>query len=151
MTKTESTIAELQQRVAELSRVVALQDEADTLSVQSKFGKGRGGEIVAVIRLVSDATGIPTRDILGTRRSWEIAEARHKVCFLLRKLLKDMPLTAIASAINRTDHSTVMFAVRKIEHRMDTSAKFKVEMRQLMHRCVGSLVKDYPNSLKEAA
>jgi chromosomal replication initiation ATPase DnaA len=151
VTQTESTIEELQCRIAELSRIVALQDEADALAVQSKFGKSRGGEIVAVVRLVSEATGIPTRDILGTKRSWEVAEARHKVCFLLRKLLKDMSLTAIATAINRIDHATVVFAVRKIEGRMASSAEFSRGMRELMQKCVLFLSENHPRSLKEAA
>lgn len=151
MTKVESTIAELQNRVAELSRIVALQDEADTLVAQSKFGKARGGEIVAVVRLVSEVTGIPMRDILGTKRSWEVAEARHKVCYMLRKLLKDMSLTAIATAINRTDHATVVFAVRKIEGRMASSAELCRGMRELMQRCVLLLSVNHPGSLKEAA
>jgi len=66
-----------------------------------------------VIKSVMDTTGIGRVDLLGTSRSKHIVKARHLAMALIRKHC-GMSYPQIGRIFNR-DHTTILYAVRKIE------------------------------------
>ncbi len=70
-----------------------------------------------IVAQVSAATGVATDDILGNSRHREFAEARQIAAFLMRQRSahgKMISYQLIAKAICRDDHTTMIYAVRKV-------------------------------------
>jgi chromosomal replication initiator protein len=68
-------------------------------------------------RLVADRLEVPVDEMLSrSRRAAPVARARQLAMYLSRELT-DLSLPAIASAFNRSDHTTVMHAIRRVEER----------------------------------
>ena len=68
-------------------------------------------------RHVAEQLDVPVEEILArNRRAASVAKARQLAMYLSRRLT-DASLPAIASAFNRSDHTTVMHAIRKVEER----------------------------------
>jgi chromosomal replication initiator protein len=65
---------------------------------------------------VAGRLGLTVDAILSPTRTAAIARGRQLAMYLTRELT-DMSLPAIARAFNRRDHTTVMHAIRKVEHR----------------------------------
>jgi chromosomal replication initiation ATPase DnaA len=70
----------------------------------------RIGSVAAIVREVSDATGIAAADIYGKSRMADIVRARQMVMYIARHNTK-MSMQQIGKALNR-DHSTVSHGVR---------------------------------------
>jgi chromosomal replication initiator protein len=64
---------------------------------------------------VAARVGLSVDDILSPTRTAPVARARQLAMYLTRQLT-DLSLPAIAEAFNRRDHTTVMHAIRKVEH-----------------------------------
>ncbi len=58
--------------------------------------------------------GVSVEELLGNKRSKKLSRARQIAFYLCRKLT-DASLIEIARAFNRKDHSTVIYAIKKIE------------------------------------
>ena len=58
--------------------------------------------------------GVKVEDLIGNKRSKKVNRARHIAFYLCRKLT-DASLIEIARAFNRSDHSTVIYGIKKIE------------------------------------
>lgn len=58
--------------------------------------------------------GIKPEELVGSSRSRKVNRARHIAFYLCRKLT-DASLIEIARAFNRSDHSTVIYGIKKIE------------------------------------
>jgi chromosomal replication initiator protein len=73
--------------------------------------------IDAIQRHVAEHLDVPVDELLSrTRRAAPVARARQIAMYLCRHLT-DHSLPAIAGAFNRSDHTTVMHAIRKVEER----------------------------------
>ena len=69
--------------------------------------------IDVIVSTVADFTGISTTEIVGDKRSRAVVEARHLAMYLARELT-DASLPKIGERIGGRDHTTVMYAVDKM-------------------------------------
>jgi len=67
-----------------------------------------------IIKSVSDFFEIMPNDLTGRSRSKELVEPRQIAIYLLRDML-DMSFPYIASKIGKRDHSTAIYAYKKID------------------------------------
>jgi chromosomal replication initiator protein len=65
---------------------------------------------------VAEKLGLTVDAILSPTRTASIAKGRQLAMYLTRELT-DLSLPAIAHAFNRRDHTTVIHAIRRVEHR----------------------------------
>lgn len=78
---------------------------------QTKRSKVKANDIISV---VCENFEINTRDIRGKKRTKNIALARQFAMYLLRTEL-DYPLQKVAQSLNRSDHTTAINAVERVE------------------------------------
>lgn len=90
----------------------------DTLSKRKKV-KPR-----EIISAVCENFEVNIREIRGKRRTAQIATARQVAMYLLRSEL-DIPLTKVARALNRSDHTTVIHAISKIEGLLEAEEEIR--------------------------
>ncbi len=94
-----------------------------------------GGEPVSVtidriLDKVAKKYGITVEDIKGTKRTKEIAYARHISIYLLRKLT-DMSLPQIGKLLKR-DHSTIISSLKTVEKELGASTQTDADVTELM-------------------
>lgn len=75
--------------------------------------------VAEVVRLVSDLTGIPADKIMGPIRRKDVAHARQSAMYILRELTP-MSTSEVARIFGKSDHTTVMYAVQIVKHRIDS-------------------------------
>ena len=83
-----------------------------------------------ILSFVSQKYGVPEEDIKSSKRSKDIAMARHITVYLIRKLV-DMPLASIGKLLNR-DHTTIMSSVENIEKQIKTSPAFENTINEII-------------------
>ena len=74
---------------------------------------GKAPAFDTIVYAVWRVTGIPTAEILGTRRLAPIAEARHLTIYLVREIRMDS-WKHIAQLMGGRDHTSMMHAHRKM-------------------------------------
>ena len=74
-------------------------------------------------------------DLVGTRRTKEVAAARHITIYLIRKIT-DMSFPNIGKIFGR-DHSTVMSSIETIERKLLVDTVFNVEINELIKEVGG--------------
>jgi len=74
-------------------------------------------------------------DLVGTRRTKEVAAARHITIYLIRKIT-DMSFPNIGKIFSR-DHSTVMSSIETVEKRLNHDTVFNVEINELIKEVNG--------------
>ncbi len=79
--------------------------------------------------------GIKKEDIIGARRTKEVAAARHKAIYLVRTIT-EMSLPNIGKIFNR-DHSTVLSSIETIERKLVTDAVMNVEIDDMIKEVTG--------------
>jgi len=84
--------------------------------IKERLGAAVSSELTVeeIVRRVSETTKIKQKDIVGKRRTMEIAEARQISIYLCREIL-GTPLVSIGMHFGGRDHSTVLHACRVIE------------------------------------
>ena len=78
---------------------------------------------------------IKKEDIIGARRTKEIAAARHKAIYLVRTIT-EMSLPNIGKIFNR-DHSTIMSSIEAVEKKLRTDAILNVEIDDMIKEVTG--------------
>ena len=73
-------------------------------------------DVERIQRTVADQLGVSREAILSPNRTAPVARARQVAIYLSRSLT-DLSTPAIATAFKRRDHTTVLYAVRRIETR----------------------------------
>ena len=73
--------------------------------------------------------------LFSKSRKREISDARQIVAYLAKKYT-DMPLTAIASCLNR-DHSTVIYSINNITKRLGVDKKLQEEISSIEQLMLG--------------
>lgn len=76
------------------------------------------------------ATGITVAQIDGTRHTRPVAHARHAGIWLARQLTGPS-LPAIARQFGGRDHTTILYALRRVETRMAEDASYRAWLDQL--------------------
>jgi chromosomal replication initiation ATPase DnaA len=77
------------------------------------------GKDSPIVRRVADLYGVTTEEMLGGNRRHQVCRARQGVAWLLRR--QGMSHRDIARTLGYTDHTTAVYAVRKIN--ADLAAK----------------------------
>ncbi|HEY7270811.1 MAG TPA: helix-turn-helix domain-containing protein, partial [Dehalococcoidia bacterium] len=80
-----------------------------------------------VIEAVSHHLSVPVRDIRGPKRTREATYARHISMYLLRQDA-GLTYTAIAQALGKKDHSTVVHACRQLELELEMSPPLRADL-----------------------
>ncbi len=89
-----------------------------------------------IISEVSAFYGVEERDILGKNRQADIVTARQ-ICMYLVRSLTSMSLKEIGTKVFRRDHTTVMYAVEKVEEMRGTDDAFDKTINLLMENIRG--------------
>jgi chromosomal replication initiator protein len=88
-----------------------------------------------IFTMVHKKYGIPKEDIIGSRRTKEIAFARHVTSYLIRNIT-EMSLPNIGKLLGR-DHSTIISSINTIEKKLRSDAIFNVEIDQMIKEVNG--------------
>ncbi len=74
-------------------------------------------------------------DLVGTRRTKDVASARHITIYLIRKIT-DMSFPNIGKIFSR-DHSTIMSSIETVEKKLQHDTVFNVEINELIKEVNG--------------
>lgn len=94
---------------------------------QTKRNKVKPNDIISV---VCENFEINVRDIRGKRRTKNIALARQFAMYLLRKEL-DLPLQKVAQSLNRSDHTTALNAIDKVEQIINEEEDMQLKVQSI--------------------
>ena len=83
-----------------------------------------------ILGYISQKYGVPEEDIKSSKRSKDIATARHITAYLIRKLV-DIPLQSVGKFLNR-DHTTIMSSVENIEKQIKASPAFENSINEMI-------------------
>jgi len=100
-------------------------------SARTRSGAGR--TVAGILEATAAEFEITVAEILSARRSARIAAARQVATFLCRELT-DLPLAAIGRRVGGRDHSTVLYALRRVEARRATERAFRLQVESLLGR-----------------
>ncbi|MFQ6677431.1 MAG: chromosomal replication initiator protein DnaA [Fidelibacterota bacterium] len=108
--------------------------------VRERIGGGLFTDITAgdIIRSVSEATKISERDIVGSSRRMQIAEARQIAIYLCREIMGSS-LMNTGMQFGGRDHTTVLHACRNIEKKIKTDKRISHLVRALQKDITFSL------------
>ncbi len=112
-----------------LGRTVKLADAKDILHDLIR-ASARKIEIEDIQKKVAEHYNIKISELRGTRRAQTIARPRQ-VAMYLSKQLTDFSLPEIGRSFGGKDHTTVMYAVRKIEELMENNPTLAEDVRLL--------------------
>jgi chromosomal replication initiation ATPase DnaA len=84
---------------------------------------GPHGTIEAIIHAAAAHYEIPAADLLKRQRGQSVATARQVAIYLARQLTT-RSLSQSAKQFGRRDHTTILHAVRKIEHQRQEDPEF---------------------------
>ncbi len=109
--------------------------------VRERIGGGLTSDISAgdIIRRVSEATKISEKDIVGSSRRMQIAEARQVAIYLCREIMGSS-LMATGMHFGGRDHTTVLHACRNIEKKIKTDKRVSHLVRSLQQDLTFSLI-----------
>lgn len=110
---------------------LSLEEVAHIIGSDTKSKRERI-KISDVVKQVAESFGVKIKDIKGPRRTKDIALARQVAMHILREAY-GYKLEEIASLLGRSDHTTVMHAVDKIQSMMLTDSVFKDQVRAIVH------------------
>ena len=89
-----------------------------------------------IFNAVANKYGVTVEQIKGTRKSKEIAQARHICVYIMRKIT-DMSLPAIGKVMGGKDHTTILYSVNLITKRIREDA--------LLENDIDALIKEITN------
>jgi len=90
-----------------------------------------------IFREVSKYFSVPINTLVGSRRSQYIAHARQVAMFLCRELTSDS-LPAIGKVFGNRDHSTVIYAISKINDRISRDGEVYKQVQELTNKVKSS-------------
>jgi len=87
----------------------------------------------AVIKAVSEQFGMDPETIKGPRRTKEVSLARHVAMYLLRET-SSLSSPQVGLALGGRDHSTVLYAQKKMEQLMETDTELRSVIATIRQR-----------------
>jgi chromosomal replication initiator protein len=97
-------------------------------------GASKGNVSVDYIQqMVAENFGITMEEMLSPNRTAELALARQIAMYLSRKNLH-LTVDQIAKAFNKTDHTTVLYAVRRVEEMKKTNVRVKTIVDNIQNK-----------------
>jgi chromosomal replication initiator protein len=88
----------------------------------------------SIQQLVAEYFGITVEELLSPSRTADLALARHVAMYLSRKNLS-LTVDQIAKAFNKKDHTTVLYAVRRVEEMKKTDLRVKAILENVQGKC----------------
>ena len=135
--RVESNIRELEGALTRVNaqsqlmgKPIALEMARETLSSLLSTREARKITAESIIQLVSSHFSVGEDEVVGKRRSREVALPRQVSMYMLRELTP-LSTTAIGRVFKR-DHSTVMHACDKIAGTMKTDIRFRKTVEELI-------------------
>lgn len=86
-----------------------------------------------VVSLVCEQLHVTISDLQGPRRTRAISEPRQIAMYLVRQITR-RSLEEIGNFFGGRDHSTVLYAIRRMEDRVQQDVEFKARMDRLIDR-----------------
>jgi chromosomal replication initiator protein len=77
-----------------------------------------------IINEVSRTLNVSPEDIRSNKRSAPISQARQVAVYIVRDIT-GLPMKAIGAEFGTRDHSTIVYAIQKVENRMAKDMSFK--------------------------
>ena len=108
---------------------LSLDDVRTLLENHFSGGPSKRLSIADVQKEVEAFYKVSHSDLVGKKRSREIAYARQIAIYLCRQML-DLPYNDIGKKFNR-DHTTVMYSVTNVEKKMQESRELREELETL--------------------
>ena len=99
---------------------------------------GSNGKVTkdAILKKVSQEFGFSEEEIKGTKRTQKLALARQLSMYLIRSFL-NLSLTEIGEFFRGKDHSTVIYAIEKVEHLKTTDPEFAQKVMRITNQING--------------
>ena len=131
-----SNIRQIEGTIKKLSAIVFLGGKEITMEVAAACLQEITGGVVPVQVVVDkifsaiyNKYGVAKADLLGQRRSKDIATARHISIYLIRQIT-EMSFPGIAKIFNR-DHTTIIASCELIAKKINTDPMFNIEISEL--------------------
>lgn len=86
-----------------------------------------------VVSVVCEYFGVPEEEVLGSRRTKDVAFARQVAMYIIRQLT-ELPLSKIAAHFHKKDHTTVIHAEKVLKKAMKDNAGTKREVDDVIAR-----------------
>ncbi len=87
-----------------------------------------------ILRDVADLHKVTVAEIRGGRRFKHIVVARHAAIWVIRQINEQMSEQAIAEAVGLTDHSTVVYALQKLDQRVAKGDAYAANLCDIVSR-----------------
>nr|WP_155934049.1 DnaA/Hda family protein [Pseudodesulfovibrio alkaliphilus] len=87
-----------------------------------------------IMGVVCEHFNVNIKELTGTKRHQNIAQARQVAMFLCRQML-NTSYPALGRAFGGKDHSTVLYSVKKIEQMQDDDFELKQLLKTLKNKC----------------
>ena len=88
-----------------------------------------------ILDIVSEHFSLSAKDLTGTKRHQKIVLARQTAMFLCRKLLGSS-YPSLGRIFGGKDHSTAMYAVKKIQQLQESNSDTKLLVTELKKKCL---------------
>lgn len=93
------------------------------------------GAIDRVVGIVAEDFYLTPEEILGPSRRRDIAIARHVVAYLLFNSQEDITYGVIALGIGRSDHTTIINSIKRVEEQMAIDPALRDRIQTLLPIC----------------
>ena len=131
-----TNVRELEGALNRISAMAAVNNEPISLAVAQKCSdiikpkKQRGGSFEAIIEVVAENFNVAKHDILGKRRTKNIATARQVAMMITRRVL-GTSYPEIGLFFGGRDHSTVIHAVKTVSDKMEADSNLKATIEEI--------------------
>ncbi len=140
-TRVKSNIRELEGSLIRLLAMSSLSgrelnEELAEVVLRDLLGSNGKVSKDAILKKVSQEFGFSEEEIKGTKRTQKLALARQLSMYLIRSFL-NLSLTEIGEFFRGKDHSTVIYAIEKVEHLKITDPEFAQKVLRITNQING--------------
>lgn len=82
---------------------------------------------LSIVKVVAESAGVEVEEMLGPRKNKSLARPRHIAAVLLTEARPDMTLPQIAQILRYGDHTTILYAIKRVPERRNESGWLAVE------------------------
>lgn len=127
----EGSLTSLHAQSRLMGKPITLELAKASLNHLVKAREERKIDAELILGIVADKYGVDTADLIGKRRSREIALPRQVAMYICREMT-ELSTTSIGQAFGNRDHTTVMHGCDKIAADMQTDFALKKRVEELM-------------------
>lgn len=123
----KGAITKISYYIKELEKTdISVEEVADLLKNHFRGGLLKPHTVAEIQSAVEKYYSISHADLIGRKRSANIAHARHMAVYLCRNMI-DIPYSSIGKAFNR-DHTSIMYGATQIEEKLKESHELREEV-----------------------